>query len=308
MKDFLSISQCSTEELLDLLRLARDLKALYKKGGRDLCLAGKTLAMLFEKASLRTRLSFQVAMIDLGGYALNLKPDDIGIIGKREPAKDMARVLSRYVHGIMARTYAHETIVEFAHYATVPVINALSDWSHPCQSMADVMTIEEHLGTLKGIKIAYIGDGNNVARSLAFVACKLSMKLALASPEGYDLDAESIQLANETQPGCVQTMRDPFAAVKDADVVYTDTWISMGQEAEKEQRIRQFQGYQVNQALLNAAPKHARVMHCLPAYRGLEITDEVCESPQSIIFDEAENRLHFQRALLKKLLSGSMPG
>jgi ornithine carbamoyltransferase len=307
MKDFLSISQCSTDELLDLLRLARDLKTLYKKGGRDLCLAGKTLAMLFEKASLRTRLSFQVAMIDLGGYAVNLKPDDIGIIGKREPAKDMARVLSRYVHGIMARTFAHDTIVEFAHYATVPVINALSDWSHPCQAMADVMTIEEHLGALKGIKIAYIGDGNNVARSLAFVAAKLSMKLTLASPEGYDLDADSIQLANDTLAGCVQTTRDPFAAVKDADVIYTDTWVSMGQEAEKEQRVRQFQGYQVNGKLLDAAPKHARVMHCLPAYRGVEITDEVCESPQSIIFDEAENRLHFQRALLKKLLSGSMP-
>lgn len=307
MKDFLSIIDCTTDELLGLLRLARELKALYKKGERDLCLAGKTLAMLFEKASLRTRLSFQVAMIDLGGYALNLKPDDIGIIGKREPAKDMARVLSRYVHGIMARTFAHDTIVEFAHFATVPVINALSDWSHPCQAMADVMTIEEHLGKLNGIKIAYIGDGNNVARSLAFVAAKLSMKLALASPEGYDLDAESIQLANDTLPGCVQTTRDPFAAVKDADVIYTDTWVSMGQEAEKEQRIRQFQGYQVNRKLLDAAPKHARIMHCLPAYRGLEITDDAAESPQSIIFDEAENRLHFQRALLKKLLSGSMP-
>ncbi|NLH15372.1 MAG: ornithine carbamoyltransferase [Phycisphaerae bacterium] len=307
MKDFLSIIDCSSNELLNLLRLARDLKALYKKGGRDLCLSGKTLAMLFEKASLRTRLSFQVAMIDLGGYALNLKPDDIGIIGKREPAKDMARVLSRYVHGIMARTFAHDTIVEFARYATVPVINALSDWSHPCQAMADVMTIEEHLGKLEGIKIAYIGDGNNVARSLAFVAAKLSMKLVLASPEGYDLDAESIQLANHTRADCVQITRDPFVAVKDADVIYTDTWISMGQEAEKEQRIRQFQGYQVNRALMDAAPKHARIMHCLPAYRGLEITDEVAESPHSIIFDEAENRLHFQRALLKMLLSESMP-
>lgn len=246
-------------------------------------------------------------MIDLGGYALNLKPDDIGIIGKREPAKDMARVLSRYVHGIMARTFAHDTIVEFARYATVPVINALSDWSHPCQAMADAMTIEEHLGKLNGIKIAYVGDGNNVARSLAFVAAKLSMNLVLASPEGYDLDPNSIQMANEILPGCVHTTRDPLLAVKDADVIYTDTWVSMGQEAEKEQRIRQFQGYQVNQTLLNAAPKHARIMHCLPAYRGLEITDEAAESPQSIIFDEAENRLHFQRALLKKLLSQSMP-
>lgn len=303
MKSFLSIKDCTTQELLELLELSISLKKLYKSGKRDLCLSGKVLAMLFEKASLRTRVSFQVAMFDLGGEAIYLKPDDIGVIGQREPAKDMARVFSRYIDGIMARTFKHETIVELDRWSTVPVINALSDWSHPCQAMADMQTAMEHFGKLKGLKLAYIGDGNNVARSLAFACAKLDMQFVIAAPKGYELDAETINTVNGLSPGCAEQIRDSKQAVKGADVLYTDTWVSMGQEAEKEQRIRDFQGYQINSELLALAPKHAKVMHCLPAYRGYEITDQVCESPQSVIFDEAENRLHFQRALLKKLMS-----
>jgi ornithine carbamoyltransferase len=202
----------------------------------------------------------------------------------------------------MARTFEHKTVVELAQFAEIPVINALTDFSHPCQAMADVLTIKEHLGKLQGVKIAYIGDGNNVARSLAFVAAKLQMKLTVASPKGYELDVESIDKANEVAADTVTQTNDPVAAVADAHVVYTDTWVSMGQEEEKAQRIKDFEGFQVNSELLKNAPD-AKIMHCLPAYRGFEITDEVAESPNSIIFDQSENRLHFQRALLKKLMS-----
>jgi ornithine carbamoyltransferase len=303
MKDFLSIDRCATPALIELLELSSVLKKLYKKGKRDLCLEGKTLAMLFEKPSLRTRLSFQVAMTDLGGASIYVKPEDIGGIGKREPTKDIARVLSRYVHGIMARTFEHSTVVELAQFAEVPVINALTDFSHPCQAMADVLTIQENVGKLEGVKIAYIGDGNNVARSLAFVTAKLQMKLTLASPKGYELDAKTIDEANGFCAGTVTQTNEPVVAVSGAQVVYTDTWVSMGQEQHKQQRIKDFEGFQVNAELLKSAPADARIMHCLPAHRGFEITDEVAESPNSIIFDQSENRLHFQRALLKKLMS-----
>jgi ornithine carbamoyltransferase len=303
MKDFLSIDCCTAQELIELLELSAELKKLYKKGKRDLCLQGRTLAMLFEKPSLRTRMSFQVAMNDLGGVGLYVKPEDIGGIGKREPVKDVARVLSRYVHGIMARTFEHNTVVELARFAEVPVINALTDWSHPCQAMADVLTIQEHLGKLEGVKIAYIGDGNNVARSLAFVAAKLQMKLALASPKGYELDAKTIDEANGFCADTVTQTNDPADAVHGAQIVYTDTWISMGREKEEQKRLKDFEGFQVNAELLKNAPAKAKIMHCLPAHRGFEITDEVAESPNSIIFDQSENRLHFQRALLKKLMS-----
>jgi ornithine carbamoyltransferase len=302
MKSFLTIRDCTPDQLNELLVLSHDLKKLYKTGGRDLCLTGKVLAMLFEKTSLRTRVSFQIAMHDLGGMAMYMKPDDIGVIGQREPAKDMARVLARYVSGIMARTFAHETIVELDRWSTVPVINALSDWSHPCQAMADMMTIQEHLGRLNGLKLAYIGDGNNVARSLAFASAKFGLKYVVASPPKYELDDETFSVVNKMSPGCAEQTHDPVAAVKGADVIYTDTWVSMGQEAEKQQRLRDFAGFAVDETLMSHAPK-AKVMHCLPAYRGYEISDGVAESPNSIIFDEAENRLHFQRALLKKLLT-----
>lgn len=303
MDNFLSINSCTSEQLLELLEISLELKQLYKSGRRDLCLAGKTLAMLFEKASLRTRISFQVAMTDLAGSSIYIKPEDIGGVGKREPVKDTARVLSRYVHGIMARTFVHDTIVELAEYADVPVINALSDWSHPCQAMADILTIREHCGDLHGLKIAYIGDGNNVARSLVFACAKFGMKIVLASPEGYQLDPELIARTNQNAPDTAGQISDPLVAVAGADIVYTDTWTSMGQEAEKAKRAEDFNGFQVNAELMSLAPAEAKVMHCLPAHRGFEITDEVAESKNSLIFDQAENRLHFQRALLKKLLS-----
>ena len=303
MDHFIAISQHTPDELNELIDLSIELKGLYKSGGRDLCLAGKTLAMLFEKTSLRTRMSFQIAMDNLGGNAIYMKPDDIGIIGKREPAKDVARVLGRYVDGIMARTFAHQTIIDLAEFSGVPVINALSDWSHPCQAMADVQTIKEHLGDLNGLKLAYVGDGNNVARSLCFVSAKFGMKCFVASPEGYKLDEESLRRANEFCEGAAVQVTDPAEAVAGAQVVYTDTWVSMGQEEEKAKRVNDFEGYQVNGELMSKAAAGAKVMHCLPAYRGYEITDEVVESENSIIFDQAENRLHFQRALLKKLLT-----
>lgn len=302
MKDFISINSCSAEQLKELLAESRELKRLYKSGGRDLCLAGKTLIMLFEKPSLRTRMSFQIAMTNLGGSPIYVKPEDIGGIGKREPIKDIARVLDRYADGIMARTFEHSTVTELADFAEVPVINALTDWLHPCQAMADVLTIEEHFGRLAGIRIAYIGDGNNVARSLAFACARLGMQLKIASPAGYELDAESIDKANAIVGDSVVQSNDSRQAVKDADVIYTDTWVSMGQEDEKQKRRADFAQFQVNDELVKQAPAGAKIMHCLPAYRGFEITDEVVESSNSIIFDQAENRLHFQRALLKKLM------
>ena len=303
MKDFLSIIDCPNDLLKDLLRISNRLKSLYSVGGNDFCLQGKTLAMLFEKPSLRTRISFQVAMADLGGSAIYVKPEDIGGIGKREPIKDIARVLSRYVSGIMARTFEHSTITELAEFATVPVINALTDFSHPCQAMADVLTIGEHYEDIEGVKIAFIGDGNNVARSLAFACAKFGMKMVIASPAGYELDAETIKKANQISADSVRQTNDPGPAVLDADIIYTDTWVSMGQEDEKQKRQADFAGFQVNAELVKSAPANVKIMHCLPANRGLEITDEVIESPNSIMFDQAENRLHFQRALLKKLLS-----
>jgi len=303
MKDFLSINDCSCEQLKELLALSSELKKLYKSGGRDLCLSGKSLAMLFEKPSLRTRMSFQAAMTELGGAAIYVKPEDIGGMGKREPIKDLARVLSRYVDGIMARTFEHSTVTELAEFAEVPVINALTDRLHPCQAMADVLTINEHCGRLKGVKIAFIGDGNNVARSLAFACAKLGMKMVVAAPAGYELDAESIDKANQISADSVRQTTNPAEAVAEADVIYTDTWVSMGQEEEKQKRIKAFAGFEVDSKLVKAAPDGVKIMHCLPAYRGFEISDEVAESANSIIFDQAENRLHFQRALLKKLMS-----
>ena len=242
-------------------------------------------------------------MIQLGGSTIYIRPEDIGGIGKREPIKDMARVMSRYVDGIVVRTFEHSSIVEFASFATVPVINSLTDWLHPCQAMADALTISEHCGRLEGVKIAFIGDGNNVARSLAMVCAKLGMKMVIAAPAGYQLDAESVQKANRISTESVVQTNNAARAVADADIIYTDTWVSMGQENEKQKRYTAFAGFQVNAKLLKSAPAGVRIMHCLPAYRGFEITDDVAESANSIIFDQSENRLHFQRALLKKLLS-----
>lgn len=300
MKHFLGIQDCSTDELKGLLALSAALKKQHREGSLAQRLDGQILAMVFEKASLRTRMSFQVAMTDLGGTAIYLKPADIGIMGEREPIKDMARVFGRMVQGIMARTFAHETLHELARYAGVPVINALSDWSHPCQAMADMLTIQEHYHGLEGLKLCFVGDGNNVARSLAFACSKLGLTMTVASPGGYELDAETIIQAN-AQRDCISQTNDPVEAVQGAQVIYTDTWVSMGQEEETHQRMQDFSRFQVNVALLQHAPQ-AKVMHCLPAHRDHEITDEVAESENAIIFDQAENRLHFQRALLAELL------
>jgi len=302
MKDFLCINDYSSEKLLELLGEADKLKKLYKRGERQLCLSGRVLAMFFEKPSLRTRVSFEVAMFDLGGSSIYVDRADIGGLGEREPIKDVARVLSRYVDGIVVRTFAQESVRELARFAEVPVINALTDWSHPCQAMADVMTIREHCGKIEGIKLAFVGDGNNVARSLAFAAGKFGMKMVIASPAGYELDDGTVEIANETFAGSVTRTGQPRQAAADADVIYTDTWVSMGQESEKQKRLADFAGFQVNDELLGVAKKDVKVMHCLPAYRGYEVTDEVVESEHSIMLDQAENRLHFQRALLKYLM------
>lgn len=303
-KHFLRLKEYSQSELAHLLTLSAQLKDHYRQGNTDFCLKGKTVAMMFEKPSSRTRISFQVAISQLGASSIYMRQDDVGALGKREPVKDLARVMNGYVDAIVARVFDHNALVELAQYAKIPVINALSDVAHPCQAMADVLTIQEHLGKLDGLKVTYIGDGNNVAASLAVACIRFNMTFAIASPKGYELpDDLKAWIKDQGQAHRVQYTCDPIEAVKDADVVYTDTWVSMGQEAEKEKRVKDFNGYQINAQLMSRAKKTAKIMHCLPAYRGLEITDEAMESPQSIIFDQAENRLHFQRGLLKYLLT-----
>lgn len=250
--------------------------------------------MIFEKPSLRTRISFEVAMLQLGGHALYISPAEIGL-GTRESVADIARVLSRYVDGIMARTFSHDHIVELAKYATVPVVNGLSDYNHPCQGLADLLTIHEKKGKLQGLKLAYVGDGNNVARTLLIGASKMGIQIAIASPSGYSLSKEG-------QTSEVEFTDDPAAAVQGADIIYTDTWASMGQEDEAEERKKIFMPYQVNSELVARAKSDAIIMHCLPAHRGQEITDEVMDSTQSVVFDQAENRLHAQKAILASLL------
>ena len=303
MTHFISLADSSIDDLRHLLDVAQKLKKQHKSTGQnDPVLAGKTLAMIFEKPSLRTRVSFAVAMTHLGGEGLLLRHEEVGL-DVREPAQDVARVLSGMCDGIMARTFEHEKVLKLAKYATVPVINGLTDYSHPCQAMADVMTIEEHFGSLKGKTVAYIGDGNNVARSLATACGKFGMRFIVATPPGYQLDgAEVDRIMTQVPEMDFETTGDPIEAVRDADVLYTDTWVSMGQEAEKQKRLAEFAGFCIDEALLAKAPKHAIVLHCLPAYRGLEISDAVMEGPQSQVFAEAENRLHFQKGLLAVLL------
>jgi ornithine carbamoyltransferase len=302
-RHFLEIEHYSTDELHALLIQAASLKRLYLEGGLDPCLAGRTMAMLFEKPSLRTRISFEVGMAQLGGATVYLRPEDMGGLGQREPIRDLMRVLNGYVNAVVVRTFGHELVLELAHHARIPVINALTDLAHPCQAMADMLTIQEHFGELAGRKVVFVGDGNNVARSLAWACMKLGLHFVIASPEAYALPEDFVShVQRENGPGRFSALQDPWEAIRGADVVYSDTWTSMGQEKEKEQRIRDFAGYQITRELMAATGKKSVVMHCLPAYRGLEITDEVIESPQSIVFAQAENRLHFQRALLKYLI------
>ena len=296
-RDFLEIPDFTTDELYDLLDLAHHLKRGDYPGKP---LAGKTLAMIFEKSSTRTRVSFEVGTLQLGGHALFLSSRDIQL-GRGEPIRDTARVLSRYVDGIMIRTFDHGNVVELAHYASVPVINGLTDLLHPCQVLADVMTIQEEFGTdLSGRKVAWVGDGNNMANSWLNAAYRFGFELRLACPKGYEPDKAIFDRARTAAN--VMLTHDPREAVEGADVVNTDVWASMGQEAEAEERRRAFKGYHVDEALMSLASADAIFLHCLPAHRGEEVADEVIEGPRSRVFDEAENRLHVQKALLIRLM------
>ncbi|HID11556.1 MAG TPA: ornithine carbamoyltransferase [Candidatus Latescibacteria bacterium] len=300
-KDIISIADLVMEEVKDLLELAREVKAGRKGKG---ALSGKTLAMIFEKPSLRTRVTFEVGMYQLGGYAVYLAPGDIGL-DKRESVADVARNLSRWVDGIMARTFAHRTVVELAQFASVPVVNALTDREHPCQALACGLTMLERWGDMKGRKLVFVGDGNNVAHSLMLLCPLLGMDFVIACPEGYEPKGGIVQRAEvlaRKYGTSIEILHDSHQAVREADIIYTDVWASMGQEAEREERLKVFRPYQVNAQLLSEAKPSCVVSHCLPARRGEEITDDVLDGPQSVALDEAENRLHVQKALLIRLM------
>ncbi len=302
-KDFLAISNYSPAEIQDLLDLAVRLKKEHQSGGNPPLFKGKVLAMIFQKPSLRTRISFDMAMRHMGGDALYLSPAEIGL-GKRESIADVARVLSGYVEALMARVFEHEHVVELAKWSSIPVINGLSDYNHPCQGMADALTIQEKFGSLKGLNVTFIGDGNNVAVSLLHVCALLGANFTLASPAGYDLKPDALQvgikLADQSHSQ-IRLLRDPHEAVKGAHVIYTDTWTSMGQEEETKIREQVFPPYQVNAGLVAEADKDVIVMHCLPAHRNQELTDEVADGPHSALFPQAHNRLHAQKAILARL-------
>ncbi|MHB0857754.1 MAG: ornithine carbamoyltransferase [Anaerolineae bacterium] len=303
-KDLISLANLSSEQTWALLRLAVSLKAEWRREGNAPRLAGKTLAMVFQKPSLRTRVSFETAMAQLGGRAIYIAPDEIKL-GQRESVPDVARVLSRYVDAIMARVFAHADVVTLAEWATVPVINGLSDLVHPCQALADMLTIYEKLGALGGVRLAYLGDGNNVLHSLMHGGANVGMHVVAATPKGYEPLPDVVRWAEERGAETGATIRvvsEPMEALEGADVIYTDTWTSMGQEAESEARRKVFPPYQVNAAKLARAKPNVGVLHCLPAHRGEEITDQVADGPNSWIFDQAENRMHAQKAVLVDLL------
>jgi len=302
-RDFINITDFSTEEINEIFELTAKMKAYVKKGKEYTPLKGKNMAMIFAKPSARTRISFETGMSQMGGHAIYLGPNDIGI-GKREAVKDIARVISRYDDVIMARLFEHAHMLEMAKYATVPVINGLTDLNHPCQVMADIFTVLEHRQHLNDLKVAFIGDGNNVANSWINLAARLPMHFVLASPSGYDPDETILNNARNVGISRIDILRDPIEAVHDADVIYTDVWASMGQEEEAEQRRRDFMPFQINSELMKHAKKESLVMHCLPAHRGDEITDDVIDGPNSIVFDEAENRMHVQKAIIVKLMHG----
>ncbi len=301
-RDLLSIADLAPEEIMRLLDRTLELK----RGTQSHCLAGKSVAMLFEKPSLRTRVSFDVAVHALGGHAIYLGRDEVGL-GSREGVSDVARVLSRYVDAIVARTYAHQTLESLASYATIPVINALSDVEHPCQALGDLVTIKERAGNLEGLTIAFVGDGNNVAASLALGAASVGANFVIASPPGYELPEAITRRASSLAASHGATLRQVVSskdAVRRADVVYTDVWVSMGQEAQGDQRRADFQGYQVSPKLLALAKPNAAFMHPLPAHHNEEVAEGMLEHPQSVVFDQAENRLHVQKAVLELLLGG----
>lgn len=310
VKDLLDVAALSRAEIEALLRLASLLKAKQQGGTPHRLLQGKTLGLLFQKPSTRTRVSFEAGMNQLGGHALVLPMADIQL-SRGESVADTARVLSRYLDGIVIRTYDHATVEEWAREATMPVINGLTDLSHPCQALSDLLTIKEKKGTLKGIKIAYVGDGNNVANSLIEATAKMGMTIALGCPSGYQPDQHVVDVARveAVKTGAtIDVGQDPYVAVKEADVVYADVWISMGREREQARRLKVLSPYQVNSRLVAKAKPDAIVMHCLPAHRGEEITAEVLDGPQSVIIDQAENRLHMQKAILTKLLGKRRSG
>ena len=305
MKHFISIHDITTEEFHALLDLAIRLKKETKAGIAHPILKGKSLGMIFTKSSTRTRISFEVGMYQLGGHPLYLNANDMQL-GRGESIYDTANVMSRFVDGIMIRTFAHQDVLDLAKYGTVPVINALTDDLHPCQAMADLMTVYEHKGKLEGLKLAYVGDGNNVAHSLLYACAKAGMHMSVATPKGYACAEEVVENAKadakETGSRILIT-NDPEEAVAGADVVCTDTWTSMGQEAEKAERVKIFKDYQVNAALFAKSKEDSVFIHCLPAYRGYEVTEDVIDGARSIIFDEAENRLHAQKAILATLMA-----
>jgi ornithine carbamoyltransferase len=303
-RHFLSLHDLTSAELAGLLQLGLDVKAHRARYAG--ALAGQTLAMIFQKSSTRTRVSFEVAMLQLGGHGLFLSGRDIQL-GRGETISDTAQVLSRYVDGIMARTFAHQDVLDLARFGTVPVINGLTDDLHPCQVVADLLTIQEAFGELRGRKIAYVGDGNNVAHSLMFGAAKAGMDIAVASPAGYRVQEKYLELAraDAAEAGTrIEITEDPLEAVRGASAVYTDVWASMGQEAESAERLRAFAGFQVDASMMAAAVPEAIFLHCLPCHRGEEVAAEVVDGPQSRVFDEAENRLHAQKAILLWLMGG----
>ena len=300
-KDFLSVYDLTRKDFDRIFDHAATLKAMLKEGIIYQPLAGKTLGMIFDKSSTRTRLSFEAGMYQLGGLAIYLNSRDTQL-GRGETIADTARIVSRYLDAIMIRTFSQESVEEFARHATIPIINGLTDLMHPCQIVSDLFTIVEKKGSYEGLKIAYVGDGNNVANSWIDAAARLPFKLALACPKGYDADSRILERGRKKATRGVSLFRDPVQAVKAADVVYTDVWASMGQEAEQEARAKVFEKYQVNRKLMQHAKSDAIVMHCLPAHRGEEITGEILDGARSVVWDQAENRLHVQKAILEILL------
>ncbi|MEK6699222.1 MAG: ornithine carbamoyltransferase [Nitrospirota bacterium] len=305
-KDLLTIRDFDSKDIDRILKRSAALKLLRKQGRSYQPLKGKSLGMIFEKSSTRTRVSFEVGMYQLGGQALFLSSNDLQL-GRGEPIADTARTLSRYLDGIMIRTFAQLTVEELARHSAIPVINGLTDLHHPCQALADLFTIQEKKKKLKGLRFAYVGDGNNMAHSLIEACARTGMHISLACPAGYEPDAGVLQGAGQdaARTGAeIALTNDPFQAVRDADIVYTDVWASMGQEAEQAERVRAFQGFQVDGKLMKAAKAKALVMHCLPAHRGEEIAADVIDGPQSVVFDQAENRLHTQKAIMEMLMAG----
>lgn len=304
MKDFISLHDCTTQQIEKLLDLAMELKAKQKNGIPYPILKGKSLGMIFTKSSTRTRVSFEVGMTQLGGYPLFLSSDDIQL-GRGETIYDTANVLSRFLDGIMIRTYDHQDVLDLAKYASIPIINGLTDLLHPCQVLADLQTVQEHKGRLAGLKLAYLGDGNNMAHSLLYGCAKMGMDISIATPQGYECNEQVVDNAMQdarVSGSAIDISTDPESAIAGADVVYADTWVSMGQESEKMERIKIFAPYQVNASLFAKADADAIFLHCLPAYRGYEVTQEIIDGPHSVIFDEAENRLHAQKAVMATLM------